>query len=233
MWRALEVWRTRNPVESMIEDARTTNQQRLKAAQYKKYIERRICSESGLLANVNCRTTVVAQFSSGGGVPTEHCSIPAHMTRARPRPSLSDGEATTFSPDDMGLDQNTPARRDNSGGTEQSADTFSGSADTGDVIDETAPVPEGSASDVPSDSYAPPESTDGTEASPVRRVPTSYNSNRSNDAPVMESETGNSEVAVNVCADTGMVARRSCPVTSQRFFERAQAPRRRCTMHRG
>jgi membrane peptidoglycan carboxypeptidase len=232
MWRALEVWRTRNPVERMIEDTRTTDRQKLKAAQYKKYIERRLCSESGLLANANCRTTVVAQFSSGGGVPTENCSIPAHMTRARQRPSLSDGVAPTYSPDDMGLDENAPARRDDSDGTTQSPDTYTGSQDTGDIIDETAPVPEGNARDVPADNYAPPEvSPDGSEAAPARRVPTSYNSNRSNDASTMESETGNSEVVVNVCADSSMVARRSCPVTSQRFFERSQAPRRRCTLH--
>ncbi|HEX8235392.1 MAG TPA: PBP1A family penicillin-binding protein [Abditibacteriaceae bacterium] len=233
MWRALEVWRTRNPVERMIEDARTTDQQRLKAAQYKKYIERRICSESGLLANANCPDTTVAQFSSGGGVPTEHCSIPAHMTRARSRPSLSDGVPATYSPDDLGINDSAPARRDNSGAT-QSVDPYNGSEDTGDTIDETAPIPEGGATDVPADNYAPPEiSPDGSEDAPVRRFPASYNSNRSNDTSEMGSETGNSEVVVNICADSGMVARRSCPVTSQRFFERSQAPRRRCTLHTG
>jgi hypothetical protein len=41
MWRALEVWRTRNPVESrMIEDARHDQSATAQAAQYKKYIER-------------------------------------------------------------------------------------------------------------------------------------------------------------------------------------------------
>lgn len=233
MWRALEVWRTRNPVESMIEDARTTNQQRLKAAQYKKYIERRICSATGLLANANCSTTTVAQFSSGGGVPTEHCNIPAHMATARSRPSLTDDVPAQYSPDDLGLDQSAPTRRDNPGYTDRDRNAdYNTGEDTGDVIDETTPMPEGGASDVPTDNYAPPEiSPDGSEEAPVRRVPASY-SNRSSDALAPESETGNSEVVVNICADSSMVARRSCPVTSQRFFERSQAPRRRCTLHR-
>jgi hypothetical protein len=70
MWRALEVWRTRNPVESMIEDARTTNQQRLKAAQYKKYIERAFARRAACWP-----TSTAAQQLSRSSHPVAACRL--------------------------------------------------------------------------------------------------------------------------------------------------------------
>jgi membrane peptidoglycan carboxypeptidase len=80
--QALNVWRRRDRIESMVEDARATGQQRLLAAQYKKIVRVRVCNESGLLANENCPSTRIIELSAAEGVPTEQCTIPSHQARA-------------------------------------------------------------------------------------------------------------------------------------------------------
>ena len=123
MVQALEVFRKRNVMESMIEDARATSQARTAAEQSKKFISRRICDESGLLATSGCNRTHLEQFSTGAGdIPTLTCTIPEHVTRAQQTSS------TRSLPGDLSYDE--PARNAQTATNENAnADLNTGSAD--------------------------------------------------------------------------------------------------------
>jgi 1A family penicillin-binding protein len=222
MLRAIDVWATRNPMDRMVEDARATSQRRLIAAQYKKYVRATICTESGLLANAACPNTQVVEFSAAGGVPTQHCTIPAHANRSEPVRSLGEynGVPNTQTGDldynDQGTSESTdePARRDISGASP------------------------------PSGAGVPVEPTNGVEGVPgsesvARRQPASTSREalaRSDEPRVLNEDDPASvggEVVATVCAETGELATRYCPVTAQRFFEASTAPRHYCTLHSG
>jgi hypothetical protein len=84
MVQALDVWSKRNIMAKMIEDERATTQARRAAEQSKKFITRRICDESGMISTAGCTRTHVVQFSAGGDVPSQTCTIPAHMAQSEP-----------------------------------------------------------------------------------------------------------------------------------------------------
>lgn len=90
--KALDVWRDKDRMASMVEDERATGQQKLIAAQYKKIVKVRVCNESGLLANENCPSTRILELSAAEGVPTEQCNIPSHQARADAVRPLGAGE---------------------------------------------------------------------------------------------------------------------------------------------
>jgi penicillin-binding protein 1A len=214
MVRAMETWRERNPVEKMIEDSVATNRQRLRASQFKKYVQRRICDESGLLAIAGCSRSHMEMFSSGGGVPTDYCNIPSHQPRVRRQAALNDGVPSIMGSDLQTQPENfsdQPARRE---APAVQPPQFQDGQDTvtPDSVarDQSQYRGNEQAQDAPPDSYTPPD--DGGFQ------PT-------------ETETGNSEVSVTVCADTGLVANSRCPVTAHQFFEASQAPRKRCNQH--
>ena len=154
MVQALEVFRKRNVMESMIEDARATSQAKAAAEQSKKFIARRICDESGSLAVSGCPHTHIEQFSTGAGdIPTLTCTIPAHVTRTAEQTS------TRPQPGDMAYDE--PARRDgitSADATDSATDT-SGKLNTGNADAQVPlsdePVVTGQV-DTSTDNYAAP-----------------------------------------------------------------------------
>ncbi|HEX8463902.1 MAG TPA: PBP1A family penicillin-binding protein [Abditibacterium sp.] len=111
VWRgfmvpAIEIWRSRKPVEKLVEDARATSQQRFLAAQYKKNVRVRFCNETGLVATKECPDTHIEVFSAAGGAPTQLCDVHRRAVEAsRPR-DLGSG-ALPSNPGDLGYD---PAR---------------------------------------------------------------------------------------------------------------------------
>jgi membrane peptidoglycan carboxypeptidase len=108
MVQAIDIWRSRKPVEKLVEDARATAQRRFLAAQYKQYVRVRICDEIGLLATKDCPSSHVEVFSAAGGAPTQFCDVHRRMP-TKPR-DLNTGAAPP-SPGDLGFD---PARAENS-----------------------------------------------------------------------------------------------------------------------
>ncbi|HEX9997529.1 MAG TPA: PBP1A family penicillin-binding protein [Abditibacterium sp.] len=112
VWRrfmrpAIDIWRSRKPVERLVEDARATAQRRFLAAQYKQYVRTRICNESGLLASKECTSTRIEVFSAAGGAPTQFCDI---HRRSNPAPRDLNSGAAPSAPGDLGFD---PARAEN------------------------------------------------------------------------------------------------------------------------
>lgn len=241
VWRsfmvdALAEWKKRQPVKRLIEDARATAQRRLIAEQNKQYVRVRICNESGLLATSACPKTHWEEFSAAAGAPTQYCDIHQRNNSA-PR-SLGDSLPSTNShdsagdlgydpardgdtaggagqdnrrqtePEDDGQDLNAPARReywrDNQRDQSTGADT---GGDNGTLMDDPG-----------GPDFSPPPAA-GDTGTPVRRSPTST---------TVEPE---SEVVVTVCADSGLVANRRCPVTVQQTFLASQAPKRICNVH--
>jgi penicillin-binding protein 1A len=88
MDQALAVWKKKNTVERLVENARATEQRRLQAAQDKQYVRRRICDDTGLLATSACPHTHIEEFSAAGGAPTQYCDV--HRSKQAPQ---NDGEA--------------------------------------------------------------------------------------------------------------------------------------------
>ena len=151
MVQALEVFRKRNIMESMIEDARATSQARSAAEQSKKFISRRICDESGQLAIGGCNRTHTEQFSTGAGdIPTLTCTIPAHLTRTVQQTS------TRPQPGDIAYDE--PARNAEAATGDVASDSNAnpniGSADSQTPLSDE-PVITGQA-DTPTDNYTAP-----------------------------------------------------------------------------
>ncbi len=114
VWRAfmvpaINIWRSRKPVEKLVEDARATAQRRFLAQQYKMYVRVRICDESGMLAIKECPRTHGEVFSAAGGAPTQFCDIHAKQpTRQR----ALDAGTPPLAPGDLGFE---PARNQNDG----------------------------------------------------------------------------------------------------------------------
>ncbi len=265
LWRsfmvpALDVWHRRNIVASMIEDARATSLARKSAEQTKKFVTRRICDESGMLALKGCPHTHTEQFSTASDIPTQVCDIPEHVQRTQ----QMQGNAGAPQPGDLGYN------KDNTGDTSSETDATARSnaqarqtnpdGTGGDNNDSNA-----GGSDTQTDNYAPPSdgtinsdgsttnnagSSDGTTA---RNQNTSFNGQRratalrvsananneysnraANPSPDVasadESDSGN-EVLVRVCADSGDLATPNCPVTVERFFAPADVPKRYCRLH--
>ncbi|MBW3636566.1 MAG: PBP1A family penicillin-binding protein [Armatimonadetes bacterium] len=104
---AIDIWRSRKPVEKLVEDARATAQQRFLAQQYKQYVRVRICDETGLLATKECPRTHIEAFSAAGGSPTLFCDV--HRRQPTRQRDLGAGAAPA-TPGDLGFD---PARREN------------------------------------------------------------------------------------------------------------------------
>jgi penicillin-binding protein 1A len=238
MVQALDVWRKKDRVSAMIEDARATDQRRLLASQYKKVVSLRVCNESGLLANSTCPSTRQIEISSAEGVPTQRCNIPAHQPKNQAARPLG----TTLGEDEtLGISGEGTARGDFS----LPADDSSSS---GLSVSEE-PVPSGGdddserATDTATDSTAPPTTnSDGLarrsdlesrQGRPPRQTPPPSDEPRILNADPSDniSEAG-TEVPLSVCADSGDLATPNCPVTAQRFFASSEAPSRSCRLHR-
>ncbi len=122
MEQATDIWKERNKVEKLVEDARATSRQRNLAKQYKEYVQVRICNQSGLLATRSCPSTHVETFSAAGGAPTQVCDL---LKPKNPSPSSSSGDDSDSGTSDAeaGLedqqppvdlsDENVPARQQN------------------------------------------------------------------------------------------------------------------------
>lgn len=113
LWRdfmrgAIEQWRKRNPIQTMVEDAHSTEQRKLMAAQSRRFVRVKICQETGLLANASCPQTRIDTYSLAagptGGAPTQHCYI--HIDDEQSMPALSDTVTLTEGGgNDLGYDQ--------------------------------------------------------------------------------------------------------------------------------
>jgi membrane peptidoglycan carboxypeptidase len=243
MVQALDVWRTRDKVASMVEDARATDQRRLLAAQFKKYVRVRVCNESGLLANAECRTTRIIELTSAEGVPTQQCNIPAHTPKVSDAKELGDGSTSSQpQPGDLGFSPEEPARRDTldtprapaQDDGESTTDNDSGGESENTRADSAAR--DNAAFDTPTDTIPQPEA----DEPPARRsAPTRARERRApvTDSPVLlnedvGAEADGGEVVATVCADSGELATRYCPVTAQRFFAASDVPTRSCRQHR-
>ncbi len=255
MVQALETWRQRNIVASMIEDARATSLARSSAQQTKKYVSRRICDESGMIALAGCSRSHNEQFSAAGDIPNQVCDIPAHVERTQqmmdksgaPQPGDIGYNANGYKPND-----DDPSERGATARAESQADQ------TGleNQRDQSNGINAG-ATDTRTDDYAPPAdgtlNSDGTRSrNSGNRSPDGITTRRENISSRMRrdkaansarpieysnpssgetSDSGN-EVLVRVCADSGERATSLCPVTVERFFAPADVPKQFCTIHR-
>ena len=215
---ALKVWAQRNKTEKLIEDARATAQQRLKAAQYKKYVTVTTCKESFMLATRFCTATEKRQYSAAGGAtggaPTQYCTIhgPGRPSRTLDQP-VGDNENAG----DLAVPDEVPARSERDR----------------PVRDDAASAEPGDAADAPIEAPVRDENFQPTSARAFRPAPRVVR----DEAP-LSVESGEvygddgSEVVSTICADSGLVATSRCAVSVQQFFERGAAPTRRCTQHR-
>lgn len=211
MKQALDVWRTRQPVETMVEDARVTEQRKMAAGQVKKKLK--ICNESGLLATSACPNTHYEVFAPGDA-PTRTCDI----HRAADDTSLDDGSAGSLAPGDLGYsspDSGTspPLARHQTRATRSRRSNSQG-PDAGDRA---------AAAD-----SRPPDTAVPDEGDVARHGTDATIGGGESDEHSIGAER---EVAVTVCADSGMLANPQCPVTMQQFFPVSQVPRRHCNLH--
>lgn len=222
MVEALGIWAQRHQTEKLIEDERATAQQRLKAAQYKKYVTVTTCRESGMLATRFCPDTEKRQYSAAGGatggVPTQYCTIHGPKRAPRTLDQAGSDEAGS-STGALSVPDEAPARSDGDTGQDQAAPAEP------DAPAEAAPA-----------RYERPARDDNFQNTSAR---TSGSAGRpARDEAPLSVEGGDAyggdsnEVVATVCADSGMLATSKCPVSVQQFFERGQAPTKRCTVHR-
>jgi len=257
MVKALETWRQRNVVATMIEDARATTLAKRNAEQTKKYVMRRICDESGLLATSGCPHTSMVQFSAAGDdIPTQVCAIPAHVQRAqelqdksgRPRPGDLGYDNPSAQSGNASSTAGTPSESDATARAEAGTNAQN-PAGTGDSVPENSAPP----ADATSNADASTNNLDNGDGANARNQNTSYdaqndaanrraairmaaaneysNAVSSDVAPAEESDSSN-EVLVRLCADSGDLATRNCPVTVERFFAPGDVPKKLCTLHR-
>jgi penicillin-binding protein 1A len=120
MTQATAIWKERNQVEKLVEDARATARRRNLAKQYKEYVQVRICNQSGLLATRNCPSTHVEEFSAAGGAPTQVCDL--HKPKSLPPVGVPDDNNTGLEPDALPpdgtseippVDDSAPVRQQN------------------------------------------------------------------------------------------------------------------------
>ena len=252
LWRsfmvdALQIWRKRNVMESMIEDARATSQARQAAEQSKKYVLRRICDESGLVALTGCKRSHIEQFSTGAGdIPNQVCTIPAH------RASASSQSSTRLQPGDLGY---VAPSNDATDANAVAPDSEVPVPDDAPIVTDDSAVenpPTDGAVDVPADNYAAPDETvppvdsevpTAVEEPARSRADAGANARRrnartvsttapdDNASPPTDDVGADGEVVATVCLDSGMLANARCPVTAQRFFAPGEAPRRNCNAH--
>ena len=230
MVQALDIWGQRHQTEKIIEDERATAQQRLKASQFKKYVTVTICRESNMLATRYCPDTFKQQFSAAGGriggAPTQYCTL--HGPRPGQR-TLDQAQGSTDNAGAGGLSapDQAPARSD--GGLSQP-----------DAAPEQPDTPADAPDAAPADA-APARSQRAARDTNFRNASTSASTSAQRAAPERDQapltveggdSSDGSEVVATICADSGMLATSKCPVTVQQFFERGQAPTRRCTLHR-
>jgi membrane peptidoglycan carboxypeptidase len=219
MRRAIEIQGNRDPIQKLVEDARVTAQQERIALQNKKQVRVRICRESGLLATSECPDTKIEVFSSASAAPKQRCNIPSHQPNAGAR-SLgegnSDGDVATAESDRAAGQESTPdetdgapARRDFDSDAESAAPDAG--ADTGDTDDSNRGASLPARRDAARLARRNAETVTDLVSVPVRE---------------------GDEVAATICADSGLLARRGCPVTLQRFFAAGKVPRRACNLHR-
>ena len=102
MRQAMPIWKSKRPLEKLVEDKRATERQRYQAAQYKQYIKVRVCRETGLLATKECPDTEVRTFSAAGGAPTQFCDV---HRRQPTQPRTLDRGAAPAQPGDLGYEQ--------------------------------------------------------------------------------------------------------------------------------
>ena len=254
MVKALDTWRQRNVVATMIEDARSTGLAKRNAEQTKKYVMRRICDESGLLAISGCPDAHMVEFSASGDIPTQSCAIPEHAQRTqemqdksgRPRPgdlsydepdSQSEGASSS---DDASSPRDTTARSEARNSTQSSVGTGdSVPADSAPPANETsnADSSTGNADDdggtARDQNAAYDAQNEAARRAAIRTAAANEYANAVSGAvaPAEESDGGN-EVLVQLCADSGELARRNCPVTIERFFAPNEVPKKLCTQHR-
>jgi penicillin-binding protein 1A len=214
--QALDIWNSRNPVDKLVEDARATQLQRLRAKQFKRTLRVTVCNESGLLATRSCTRTRVIEFSASGGAPERYCDLHGQMTT--PRTLDQSGSDDSTRPGDLGYGENSevdPARRD-SGVSSESESTLevpmdAGSSEGGEPVEE-APVRQG----------ARPSTERVARRSRAEEVSYSVEGG----APAADGE-----VVATICAESGQIGSSKCPVTLQQFFLASDVPRRRCTQH--
>lgn len=215
---ALEVWAQRHKTEKLIEDARATAQQRLKAAQYKKYVTVTTCKESLMLATRYCPNTEKRQYSAAGGAtgaaPTQYCTIhgPGRPTRTLDQPVSNDEKMG-----DLAVPDEVPARSE---GSQDAAAPIEPNGATGAA---EAPVRD--------ENFQPTSVRIGARAPRAAQRAIRDDATLSVESGEVYGQDG-SEVVSTVCADSGMLATSKCPVSVQQFFERGTAPTRRCTLHR-
>jgi|GEM_PF-1653160 len=250
MVRALDIWSHRNPIQKVVEDARATAMRQMVAAQFKKYVQVRICNESGLRATSACPSTRIEQFSSAGGAtggaPTQYCNI--HVPRAHGSRSLGDTYDSSSSPQpgDLGYDSSTdqavgirhPARHDTGDNTypEDTSDTRQRGQEP--TVQDDQSTGNNEKLDLPDNQNDHPttdENSDGQrQGSLERHTNVAYHfgkTARAKPKDEVTASTGDEEVVATVCAETGELATSHCPVTVQRFFAVADVPRRHCTLH--
>ncbi|HVF85085.1 MAG TPA: penicillin-binding transpeptidase domain-containing protein, partial [Abditibacteriaceae bacterium] len=248
MVKALDTWRQRNVVATMIEDARSTTLAKRNAEQTKKYVMRRICDESGLLAISGCPDAHMVEFSASGDVPTQICAIPEHVQRTqemqdksgRPRP----GDLGYDDPNSQSGSASSP--RDMTARSE-ARDATQSSAGTGDSVPENSAPPADATSNMDgatgnsdddfgtarNQNTAYDAQSEAARRAAIRMAAANEYANAVSSAvaPADESDGGN-EVLVRLCADSGELARRNCSVTVERFFAPDEVPRKLCTQHR-
>jgi penicillin-binding protein 1A len=223
MLQALDIWGKRNRTAKLIEDMKVTQLQKLKASQYKKYVTVAVCRETGLLASRDCTDTLKMQFSAAGGptggAPTQVCDV--HRVERGARTLDQSSPATGDQAGTLGVPE-TPSRRDaGSAGDAPSVPNSDDDLNAGSRDDdrlEGAPRP-------------------AREGGGLQETSTSARPAPRDDEPLSVEDGqafggSSDEVVTTICADSSQIATSRCPVTLQQFFERGQAPTRRCSQHR-
>lgn len=231
MLNALDIWSQRNPVEKMIEDTRTTQLQRIRAQQFKKYVRHTVCRASRQLATSDCLNTHVASFSTGGasgGGPTQYCDWHSDQVRVR---QLDQGANDVAQPGDLTYNSNPDESTPGAEGPARRESTLEGDGETGNI-----PASDGAPESGSSDDGSPQRQGARNRDDRVARrnsVAREVSVDTSVTLDGGASEIGSAdEVVVTVCAESGQLARSRCPVTLQQFFLKSDAPRGRCSMHR-
>jgi hypothetical protein len=236
VWRSfmintLQLWKNRQPVKQLIEDARATSQRKLIADQYKQFVRVRICDDSGMLATRACPHTHIEEFSAAAGAPTNYCDI--HKGAA---------------PDDAspaGPDSSPPA--DNDGGNGDNLQNLPADQDPDTPVRHSKPAPDlngaarrqyykdsqqdqqgggTGAATQPDNGTILNDDPDAERAAQPQAQPQSFT------PPVRQGGGGTErEVVLTICMDSGDIAGKNCPVRAQQTFLASQAPRRICRLH--
>jgi penicillin-binding protein 1A len=167
MDQSLDIWKKKDVVERLVEDARATQQRRIQAEQNKQYVRVRICDDTGLLATRSCPHTHVEEFSAAGGAPTQYCDVHRPKNAPHSNDDASQVPATEATPDtgsydsdpsfdiapsnegdNSGSDNAPPARRENGAAVPPGDGREDGGGNGGDSAD-IVPQAEQTSTDAP------------------------------------------------------------------------------------